>query len=271
MQLSDDVTMICSLLVAFLCSTTLPLHHRLTRLTFPNPSTLTKPTLSSTVLDSAHISQWHPQPAPKSVTPLLQQAPHLTDWPARQVASDAASKHASKPEALGAVPPGSLAAESLADPQGHFGEGNAHATPAAVGARDATVDASGATTLPPAPHAAARDAEHGASERAVLEAAQGQGKAAGAGPTYATSAGAGAAPARTPGDLRPKGKNLTEGGFEGEAAPTTDIGSDMDPARVAEGAAQLRDSKSALAAGQPRQTGGAAGQGVYHAVGEREA
>lgn len=83
----------------------------------------------------------------------------------------------------------------------------------------------------------------------------GQGAAAPTG-SYAGSAEA----ARNPGDLKPKGKNITEGGFDTgapNASGNTDIGSKNDPGRVAELQFQKETTQSAYDAGNgPRQAGG---------------
>lgn len=141
-----------------------------------------------------------------------------------------------------------------------------------------TTDTSGATRLDPAVDAEARDAQEGWSETSQLNAGKGLGKESGVGPTYNTNtsgAGTGAntsdepvfsatggipstssagstgipiAPtggyagaadqARAPGELRPKGANIQEGGFPSDAPNASfnnaEIGSKDDPGRVAE-------------------------------------
>jgi hypothetical protein len=93
--------------------------------------------------------------------------------------------------------------------------------------------------------------------------------------TAPTGGYAGAADqARNPGELKPKGKNITEGGFD-ESAPNAsfnqDIGGKDDPGRVAEANYQLRDAQpGADAAGGPRQAG-VTGQTTYDALNSDEA
>lgn len=122
-----------------------------------------------------------------------------------------------------------------------------------------TVDVSNATELAPAPDAEARQVSQEWDEAATLQSALGR-KDIGAGPTYNTSSGVvdqtnreerygtgNAAPA--PGyaahpasvmseggeaTFQPKGKNLTEGGFDPDlpnASGTADIGGKKDPGR----------------------------------------
>lgn len=65
---------------------------------------------------------------------------------------------------------------------------------------------------------------------------------------------------------KPKGKNLTEGGFDPDEAPnvsfTGEIGTEEDPGRAAEGALQRQTVAAAGGAG-PRQEGPASGQGQF--------
>ncbi|KAF2733928.1 hypothetical protein EJ04DRAFT_577243 [Polyplosphaeria fusca] len=195
----------------------------------------------------------------------------------QKVTTDPKSKQ-EIPEAVGIVTSDSLAGESLKS-GGAFGEGNPHAAASkqpSAGTTTNNTDTSGATTLPPAVDAEAREAQEGWSENAQLNAGRGLGKEAGVGPTYATTGSTGttnsssdpeavtggyagaADSARNPGELKPKGKNLTEGGFD-DSAPNAsfnqDIGGKNDPGRVAEANYQLRDAQQgADAAGGPRQS-----------------
>jgi len=60
------------------------------------------------------------------------------------------------------------------------------------------------------------------------------------------------------GSMKPKGANLTEGGFEGDepnASFNTDIGSDNDPGRAALNRLQRQTHESALDAGAPTRQG----------------
>lgn len=72
---------------------------------------------------------------------------------------------------------------------------------------------------------------------------------AGAAPSYVSDV---TQPSGTFGQDKPKGKNITEGGFEGEATPTTDIGSENDPGRQGEGHFQ-RVAQSASGGTGPNQ------------------
>lgn len=69
----------------------------------------------------------------------------------------------------------------------------------------------------------------------------------------------------------PKGKNLTEGGFESEdgtnASFTSEIGSKNDPGRLAEEKFQRGNADAANVAGMPRQQGGT-GDNSFDALGE---
>ena len=68
------------------------------------------------------------------------------------------------------------------------------------------------------------------------------------------------------GQGKPKGRNVTEGGFEGEAQPVTDIGSENDPGRKAEGDLQ-RMTQSASGGTGPNQ-GMQSGDQPYSALQE---
>ncbi|KAF2262859.1 hypothetical protein CC78DRAFT_569490 [Lojkania enalia] len=212
----------------------------------------------------------------------------------QKVTTDPRSKQ-ELPEAVGVVTSDSLAAESLKGP-GSFGEGNLHAAASKQPSDSTTTnttDTSSATKLPAAPDAEAREAQQGWSETSQLNAGKGLGKETGVGPTYATtgasmgSTGSGfnsmgstgsasigpgqgvTAPtgsyagsaelARDPGEFKPKGKNITEGGFDSSnpnASFNNDIGGKNDPGRVAEHQFQKEAAQSAYdAAGGPRQTG----------------
>ena len=68
------------------------------------------------------------------------------------------------------------------------------------------------------------------------------------------------------GQGKPKGKNITEGGFEGEANSNPEIGSEEDPGRKAEGDMQRQTQKISGATG-PRQ-GGQSGETPYDVLGD---
>ena len=103
--------------------------------------------------------------------------------------------------------------------------------------------------------------------------------AAGIAPTYVNAAQQG----RDPGELKPKGSNLQQGGFEGNEpnaslgqAGTDNIGSENDPGRVAEQKFQNRTAEAAgSAAGSRDMKGSGAAQGGgssggYDALGEEK-
>ncbi|KAF2654590.1 hypothetical protein K491DRAFT_659738 [Lophiostoma macrostomum CBS 122681] len=219
----------------------------------------------------------------------------------QKVTTDPASKQ-EIPEAVGVVTSDSLAAESSA-----FGEGNPKAATSKQPSRSTTTnntDTSGATKLDPAPDAEAREAQQGWSESSQLNAGKGLGKEAGVGPTYATTTSSGGdstsatggvpgtdsssgssgvpiaptggyAAHRDPSELKPKGKNITEGGFDADApnaSGTTEIGTDKDPGRVAEQNYQLRDAQPGGDAGAGPRQSGVTGTTAYDALSaEKEA
>ena len=101
----------------------------------------------------------------------------------------------------------------------------------------------------------------------------------GTAPTYVNAAQQG----REPGELKPKGTNLQEGGFEGNEpnaslgqASTDNIGSENDPGRVAEQKLQNRAAEAAGSAAGSRDmkaSGAAQGSGSsggYDALGEQK-
>jgi hypothetical protein len=166
----------------------------------------------------------------------------------------------------------SLAGESIKG-DGSFGEGNPKAAASNQPSKSTNTnntDTSGATKLNPAVNAEARDATEGSNETQQLNAGAGLGKEAGRGPTYGTNTSAsgptGGAPnsdggnvtggyagaadqARNPGELKPKGKGLTEtDDLEGKTA-FGEIGTDQDPSRVAETNMAKRDAMPGGAAG----------------------
>ncbi|KAH7132236.1 hypothetical protein B0J11DRAFT_521181 [Dendryphion nanum] len=204
-------------------------------------------------------------------------------------------------EGVGVVTSDSLAAESLKG-SGSFGEGNPHAAASKQPSKSTTTnttDTSGATTLPPAVDAEAREAQQGWSETRQLNAATGLGKNAGVGPTYNTpgattsatgglpstgAAGSTAVPlgggvsggyagaadsARAAGELKPKGVNLQEGGFDGATRPNPEIGSKNDPGRAAESKFQLSNAQPGGATGGGRQ-GEVTGNSVYDKLNNEE-
>ncbi|KAL9108227.1 MAG: hypothetical protein Q9227_006965 [Pyrenula ochraceoflavens] len=200
---------------------------------------------------------------------------------------------------------GAIASDSLAAESARRGGALSSEEPMSVaGSRSTlnTTDTSGASTLPPADDAQARDPRR---SQKYAEGVGGQGTFHGqhsdqgyaGGPTgerqgggsYATglgdapsgrSANADSAPGYTEdvaqgsvGGQRPKGSNITEGGFD-EDAPnasyTTEIGTDQDPGRMGVGNAQRRVAESGADAGGPRQGGLAGGQGGFETLRSEE-
>ena len=172
-------------------------------------------------------------------------------------------------EAVGTVTSDSLAGESLKN-HGHFGEGNPKAgvtdQPSSSTTTN-TTDTSNATKLNAAVNSEARDAQGGQTADKALDSGKGQGKEAGVGPTYvppgSASSGAGGASSVTgtapvalsgtyvdPNVLKPKGANLTEDPELHGERKFGEIGTENDPARVAE--QKLRGAAAASAAVEPK-------------------
>lgn len=131
-----------------------------------------------------------------------------------------------------------------------------------------TTDTSGATRLEPAPDAEARQASEEWSENAALNTGLGQGKEGGGGAggtsgglsdTTNTAAVGGVAepginPPSQPGEFKPAGKSITEGGFDApeQSAQFPEPGSKNDPGRVALGGFQEENTPFSGGAG-PRE------------------
>lgn len=185
-----------------------------------------------------------------------------------------------------------MAAESLKG-SGSFGEGNSHAAASKQPSQSTTTnntDTSSATKLNAAANAEAREAQQGWTEEQQLSAGKGLGKEAGVGPTYATTGGSGstgssggvpAAPtggyagsaeqARGPGELKPKGKNITESSdLEGKGA-FPEVGTENDPARVKEHTIQARNALPGEDAGNPKDTSAVKGSHPYDALNSEQA
>jgi len=192
-------------------------------------------------------------------------------------------------EGAGVITSDSLAAESLRD-GGEFADGHAGISgQKSEGSTASNTDTSGASTLDAAPDAEARMATEEWNESAQMKAGSGLGKDAGVGPTYNTpsseakgfdneSSSAGVAPyAMTHhenlSDLKPKGKNLEEGGFDDNAPNASfkyDIGSKNDPGLAAEQKFARQNARSAGEAGGPRDSE-ISGDGGYDALKDEEA
>ncbi|KAF2470187.1 uncharacterized protein BDR25DRAFT_304129 [Lindgomyces ingoldianus] len=187
-------------------------------------------------------------------------------------------------EAVGIITSDSLAAESLKG-DGSFGDGNPHAAASKQPSKSTTTnvtDTSNAARLEPALDAEAREAQEGWSETSQLNAGRGLSKDSDVGPMYGTTGGSAdegnvpvvrtggyvgsAGLARNHGDLKPKGENIIEGGFDNcapNASFNQEIGTKKDPGRVAEANFQLRDVHAGIdARGGPRQ-GGITGGVIY--------
>jgi len=158
---------------------------------------------------------------------------------------------------VGIVTSDSLAGESLKG-DGTFGEGNPKAAASnqpSYSTNTNNTDTSGAARLNPAVDAEAREATEAWSETQQMNAGAGLGKDAGRGPTYSINTSAsgptGGAPdwssddvtggyagageqARDAGELKPKGKGLTETDDLGGKTVFGEIGSRQDPSRKAE-------------------------------------
>ena len=151
-----------------------------------------------------------------------------------QVTTDPETLNDPKNENPGMVTSDSLAAESIEE-GGSFAANSDSRGPMAQPSYSTTTntaDISSATRLEPAPDAEARQASEEWSESAQLNAGQELGKDAGVGPTFNTPSG-GVSDAT---NQQPKGKNITEGGFDADApnaSYNTDIGGKDDPGRVA--------------------------------------
>jgi len=181
-------------------------------------------------------------------------------------------------EGAGAIASDSLAAESTRE-GGKFSE-NRNGEPQGVSGANSTfanTNTSGATTLEPAADAEARSSGAGsypgslggqAKDLAVentsgsSDTGLGGTSSAGVAPTYVNSQYVDAA--------GPKGKNLTEGGFESNdsknASFNGDIGGKNDPGRLAEEKFQRSNADAAGDAAMPRQQGDV-GDNAYESLG----
>jgi len=197
-----------------------------------------------------------------------------------------------KNENPGVVANDSLAGESIQD-GGSFAANSDYRGPLDQPARSLTAnttDTSNATKLDSAVSAGVREEQDEWRENQQLNAAGTLGgKESGVGPTYnktvsgatnqsgsgqgAQAPGYAAHPAPSMGDnFQPKGKNLTEGGFDSDgpnASFITDIGGKNDPGRAALNAMEASNVPSAGGAG-PRETQ-VSGDGQYSALDETSA
>ncbi|KAE9969785.1 hypothetical protein EG328_001764 [Venturia inaequalis] len=183
-------------------------------------------------------------------------------------------------EPTGEIINDSLAADSLRS-GGQFADGHASISgQKAVGSTAANTDTSGATTLGPAPDAEARLATEEWGESASLNASKSLNETKG---EYKTVGGTGSAhtvgtaPSAqgrdgSKGEL-PKGKDLTEGGFDAGAsnASYADVESGRNPSRLAEAEFERRNAGGLVSEGStgPR-VGGVTDKGQYGDLGRDE-
>jgi len=144
------------------------------------------------------------------------------------------STSGTKVENPGTITSDSLAAESV-NQGGSFAAGSDNREPSGVPSKSTTAnntDTSGATTLDAAPDAPSRLDPSNPDQDDILGSSRGSTSTGQvAGQAYASVAGSG-----LPDTQKPKGSNLSEGGFDSgapNASFNTDIGSKKDPGRVA--------------------------------------
>ncbi|KAI9830166.1 MAG: hypothetical protein M1819_005843 [Sarea resinae] len=183
--------------------------------------------------------------------------------------SSAGTKNTSDPsaqdpiqESTGTITSDSLAAASGAS-GGAFSQNRNSGHPSSVTASNTTTnttDTSGATTLAPAPDAETRDAQSEWQEAKALSSGPPKpseefASNAAAPSTSTSTSNVDAAPSYVgadllsqPGQAKPKGKNITEGGFDADAPNASfnqDIGGAKDPGRAAESGFQRSNAESA--------------------------
>ncbi|KAF7947108.1 uncharacterized protein EAE97_004357 [Botrytis byssoidea] len=178
-------------------------------------------------------------------------------------------------EGAGAIASDSLAAESTRA-GGDFAK-NRDGEPLGVAGANSTfanTNTSGATRLDPASDAEARMATEDWAEEKKLGVTGSYQKDVGNPNVKESTSNAGVAPSYVSNQYqsggKPKGKNLTEGGFESNDAKnasfTSEIGSKNDPSRLAEQKMQRENAQSANDAGFPRDNN-ATGGTPYDALG----
>ncbi|KAL1593395.1 hypothetical protein SLS60_011003 [Paraconiothyrium brasiliense] len=199
-------------------------------------------------------------------------------------------------EPTGLVTSDSLAAESLKN-DGQFAANNPHAAASkqpSASTTSNTTDTSGATRLPPAPDAEARDAQVGWQETSQLNAAKGLGKESGVGPTYNVGGTSGAASgrsdsfnpggnaaptggyagaseqARSAGELRPHGANITEDPNLSGKTVFGEIGTNQDPSRVAELEFAKRDALPGEATGAGKDLSSQTGDSKFSGLSDEK-
>ncbi|KUJ18392.1 uncharacterized protein LY89DRAFT_733063 [Mollisia scopiformis] len=177
---------------------------------------------------------------------------------------------------------GPVASDSLAAESDTFSE-NRNSEPQSVSGSNSTfanTNTSGVIRLDPASDAESRQAqENWASERSYPDALGGQSKRTaventqGSYQTGGSSSNAGTAPSYVNSQYvdagGPKGKNLTEGGFDENAKNASfnqDIGGKNDPGRLAEQKFERENADAAGTAGMPKQQG-VSGDNTYDTLG----
>lgn len=207
-------------------------------------------------------------PRTASITPLLVMSSPLTHT--QQTKEPAPS---SIEESPGEIINDSLAADSLRS-GGQFADGHASISgQKAAGSTAANKDTSSATTLGPAPDAEARLATEEWNESASLNASRNLNETKG---EYNTVGGTGSAhtigtaPSAQGRDgskgEQPKGKNLTEGGFDEGAsnASYVDVESGRNPSRFAELEFERRNAGGLVSEGSMgSRVGGVTDKGQY--------
>ncbi|KAK3109827.1 hypothetical protein LTR53_016507 [Teratosphaeriaceae sp. CCFEE 6253] len=176
-----------------------------------------------------------------------------------------------KNENPGMVTSDSLAAESVQS-GGSFGansEARGPMSQPSASTNTNTTDTSSATELPAAVDRTTRGDDSGVGSTGDTSSASGGSGGSGSS-SYASAAGGGA----TTDDIvsqiqKPKGSNVTEGGFDDDAPNvsfSTDIGGKDDPGRAALGGMEARNARAAGGEG-PRQYGQAGDGGQFAALG----
>jgi len=199
-----------------------------------------------------------------------------------------------KNESVGVVTSDSLAAESLQG-DGSFGEGNPKAGVSGQPSKSTTTnttDTAGATRLAPAVDAESRDAQQQWSETSQLNAGKSLSKTtseqsnhagnsttsgSSGGASHSTSTGiiggfAGAdESARQPGELRPKGANLTETDDLQGKTVFGKVGTIQDPSRRAEQEFAKRGAQAVGDAGNTRDRSEQDGTSKFSVLGDEKA
>jgi len=205
-----------------------------------------------------------------------------------QVTTDPESTRNPVHEGVGTVTSDSLAGESLKG-DGAFGQGNPKAAASKQPSSSTTTnntDTSNATRLDPAVDAHAREAQDGWNEEKTISSGQGLGKESGVGPTYNTigssvnssgdtrgvSTGTSGGSDGVQGNIaptggyagqdldtgvfKPKGKNVTEDPELKGNSKFGEVGTEDDPARLAELELAKRDATSAAVSNRDIAQGG---------------